>query len=454
MHTTDENKIGVFEAISYCVGDIIGSGIFVSPSSILKHTGSVGLSLCTWAIGAVISMIGAFVYIELGTSIRKSGCDFAYLTHARWYPLATAFLFVSVTLTYPSILAIQTMTFGEYVVNGLEKLTDLDDVWKKRLQRLLGYSVLWILVFINFFSLKNFANSTKEVNEIVLGLYGGLFAYNGWDILNFGTEEVVNPRRTLPIAALCGIGISAVVYIAINMAYFGVLTIEEFKSSDTVAVIFAERTLGNFSYVIPFLIALLLLGNLNTTIFGTSRYLHAGACNNRMPTVFKCVHPLSNSPRAAIIVEMLIAIGLSFLGDLDHLVNYMTYALWMQRTIVQIALIYMRFKHFPFPKDRFRNPIFVPMLFFLICIALLVIPVKNDYNVAIFAVPAVLIGLLIWLVFIYPTKLPKFLHIINEKVVIVGQIIFNIVPVPDSTDEVNNVSLPDNNEIVKNGKKE
>lgn len=51
--------------------------------------------------------------------------------------------------------------------------------------------------------------------------------------------------RTLPIAALCGIGISAIVYIAINMAYFGVLTIEEFKSSDTVAVVrYRQRMRG------------------------------------------------------------------------------------------------------------------------------------------------------------------------------------------------------------------
>lgn len=70
------------------------------------------------------------------------------------YPLASAFLWVSVTLTYPSILAIQvskvhastpffqTLTLGEYAVNGFEKLFDLEDVWKKRLQHLIGYSVL------------------------------------------------------------------------------------------------------------------------------------------------------------------------------------------------------------------------------------------------------------------------------------------------------------------------
>lgn len=60
------------------------SGIFISPSSILHHTGSVGLSLVVWVGSALISLIGALVYVELGTSIRKSGNDFAYLFHVGW----------------------------------------------------------------------------------------------------------------------------------------------------------------------------------------------------------------------------------------------------------------------------------------------------------------------------------------------------------------------------------
>lgn len=59
----------------------------------------------------------------------------------------------------------------------------------------------------------------------------------GWDILNFATEEIENPRRVLPVAALCGIGISALVYVLINVAYFSVMTIDEFKQSQAVAVV-------------------------------------------------------------------------------------------------------------------------------------------------------------------------------------------------------------------------
>lgn len=71
------------------------------------------------------------------------------------------------------------------------------------------------------------------------------------------------------------------------------------------------------------------------------------------------------------------AIGVSFLGNLDQLLSYMTFAMWMQRTIVQIALIWMRFRGWTFPKDAFRTPIIVPLVFFCICIVLLVLPVRD-----------------------------------------------------------------------------
>ena len=71
------------------------------------------------------------------------------------------------------------------------------------------------------------------VLRIILILLSAL----GWDILNFATEEVENPRLVLPIAALCGIGISAAIYLLMNVAYFSVISLDEFMLTETVAVV-------------------------------------------------------------------------------------------------------------------------------------------------------------------------------------------------------------------------
>lgn len=49
----------------------LGSGIFVSPAIVLRGTGSVGASLCLWALGAVAAISGLLVWLELGLSIPK-----------------------------------------------------------------------------------------------------------------------------------------------------------------------------------------------------------------------------------------------------------------------------------------------------------------------------------------------------------------------------------------------
>jgi amino acid transporter len=79
-----DNKMGRWGATAYFVGNIVGSGIFITPTSILGRTQSIGLSLVVWLLSAVATSIGSFCYVELGTSIRRSGCDFAYLSHVKW----------------------------------------------------------------------------------------------------------------------------------------------------------------------------------------------------------------------------------------------------------------------------------------------------------------------------------------------------------------------------------
>ena len=84
MGARAENRMGRWGAVSYIVGNIVGSGIFIVPGTILQNTGSIGLSLLVLLLSAAIATLGAYCYVELGTSIRRSGGDFAYLCHVRW----------------------------------------------------------------------------------------------------------------------------------------------------------------------------------------------------------------------------------------------------------------------------------------------------------------------------------------------------------------------------------
>jgi len=46
---------------------VIGTGIYATPSVILRSSGSVGVALLMWLVGALIAAAGTTVYIELGT---------------------------------------------------------------------------------------------------------------------------------------------------------------------------------------------------------------------------------------------------------------------------------------------------------------------------------------------------------------------------------------------------
>ncbi|CAI4229979.1 unnamed protein product [Auanema sp. JU1783] len=464
----DTHKMGFLGATSYVIGNIIGSGIFITPTSILRCTDSVGLSLVIWVTCAIIAILGALCYIELGTSIREAGCDFAYICYVKWYSIAFAFMWVSVLMTYPATIAIIAQTFGQYLTEGLKQYYDIDEDLIPLCQKLFGFSLLWLVTWMNFFSLNKFAarfqilataakliscaviivtgfyfyyirgwksnledpmkGSNYRMGDLILGFYGGLWAYSGWDVLNYSAGEIAKPRRTIPLALLGGIGIVTTVYVAINVAYFVVLDVETFKSSNAVAALFSQATLGSFANVIPFLIGVLLVGSLNSNLFSGSRYMFAAARQGHLPSCFALVNLENESPRVAVFAQSALAIAISFVGDLDALISYCMFGFWAQRIFTLIGLLIIRHNHIPVHADAIRMPLWCIYSFLIITIALVVIPIFQEFEVTSLAIAILLVGFGLYYIFIHNNILPMWLLEFNEKITFFCCIVFNCLP--------------------------
>ncbi|KAF7625994.1 hypothetical protein Mgra_00009819 [Meloidogyne graminicola] len=230
--------------------------------------------------------------------------------------------------------------------------------------KLLACSIIILTGFYYYFILgwneglkQPMANSKWNIGDLTMGICGGLYAYSGWDILNYGTDEIDRPRRNAPLALLSGILIVFLAYFFINISYFAVLDIETIKSSNAVAALFSQKTLGGFSEAIPFLIGILLIGSLNSNLFCGSRYMYAAAKQGHLPACFSCINSFHESPRVAVFANSALAIAISFVGDLDALIGYVMFGFWAQRIFTLCALLVIRHNNIPVHPDCIRIPL-------------------------------------------------------------------------------------------------
>lgn len=110
-----KKSVSLLNGIGLIVGTVIGSGIFVSPTSILKESNSIGASLLVWLGCGVLALFGSLCYAELGTCFKKSGGEYAYLMEAFGRIPAYLFAWTSVLIIRPASGAIIALTFAEYV---------------------------------------------------------------------------------------------------------------------------------------------------------------------------------------------------------------------------------------------------------------------------------------------------------------------------------------------------
>ncbi|XP_040572464.1 Y+L amino acid transporter 2 [Lepeophtheirus salmonis] len=438
-----KKEINLLEGVAIIVGIIIGSGIFVSPKGVIKEVRSVGMSLVVWVICGIMSMVGALCYAELGTSIPKSGADYAYIDEAFGPILSFLYLWDANFVFVPVTNAIMGLTVANYLIQplfpdceipesalkliaalcimGLTYLNCYSTKATTKLQTLFMFTKLFALFLVIVLGIVGFcmngtsnfdapfAQTTDSPGEIAVSFYSGIYSYAGWNYLNFMTEELKNPFVNLPRAIYLSLPLVTLVYTLANIAYLSVLTPTEIMASDAIAVTFASKVIGpNWSLVFPVLVAISALGSLSCHIMTSSRLCFVGARKGHFPDALSLITLDSLTPKPALVFLAILSLAYLQIGNIYTLIEYSSFVESMFILITISGLLYMRWKK-PDMKRPIKVHLAIPIFFLFVCtflvfLPLLVRPVEVGGGILI-----TICGIPIYYLCVYWQKKPDFM---------------------------------------------
>ncbi|XP_053614263.1 large neutral amino acids transporter small subunit 2 [Plodia interpunctella] len=411
-----KRKITLFNGVGIIIGTIIGSGIFISPTGVFLNTKSVAASLLIWLFSGLLSTLGALCYAELGTSITRSGGDYAYI-YTAFGPLpAFLRLWIALLIIRPTTQAIVALTFGQYVAkiffpeceppqNAIRLLaavclcilTAINCIsvrWTMRIQDVFTSSKLLALVIIIISGIYYICAGNTEnfdrpfegeysAGNIALAFYSGLFAFGGWNYLNFVTEELQDPYKNLPRAIWIAMPMVTTIYVMANLAYFAVVSRNEMMSLAPVAKIFGDHLFGGWSWLIPVFVALSTFGGVNGVLFTSARLFATGAQEGHMPAFFSLFHVDKQTPIPSLIFTCFFSLVMLTTSNVFDLINYFSQILWLSVGASVVGMLWLRRAKPDLPRPIKVN-IVIPLLFLIAIGCLVIIPaITNPKDTAI-----------------------------------------------------------------------
>jgi APA family basic amino acid/polyamine antiporter len=229
---------------------------------------------------------------------------------------------------------------------------------------------------------------------------GAFWGYEGWNQIGYIGEEVKNPKKNLPLALGIGTLIVIVIYVLLNTVFAYIFPIDYLISLNSepnkiAAVEVANKIWGGFGGIfVACLIMATTLNSTNSSTLLTARILYAMARDGQFFKSANAIHPKFQTPHKAIFIQATWASLLVWSGSFDLLTNMLVFAAFIFYGATALGVIILRVKEPDIPRTyRVIGYPFVPVIFLLCSLVLLIITTVNQPREALLGLGLIATGI-------------------------------------------------------------
>jgi amino acid transporter len=431
-------SINQLDATALVVGIIIGASIFVQPSVITGAMPTVSGVFAVWLASGVLTLFGALIAAELASAYPRAGGVYVFLKES--FSPAVGFLWgwAMFWTMHTGIIAVIATVFARYAtfffptgdfgaraiaVAAVVALTAINYVGVKQgsvvqtTLTLLKVAAIVLIIAVAFAlgprvpvapGQAATASAALSLSSFPPAIVAGLFAFGGWHMVTYAAEETRAPERTIPRALVAGVLLVTACYIALNAAYFHVLSPDRIAGSSRVAADAADSVLGRGgAALMSAIVAVSTFGALNGVILSGPRAYLAMARDGLLASWAAAIHPRFHTPHRAILLQGVWAVILVSTGTYRALFTRVVYTEWIFFALMAAGLFRLRARGSYQPAYRVWGFPAVPIVFILASVFIVAHQLVTDAANAWTGLLFVAAGLPVYFVFFRRSSLSR-----------------------------------------------
>ena len=323
-----KKEISLFMATMLVCGNMIGSGVFMLPSTLAQVSGP-GATIIAWILTTIGSILIAISFANLGTKYPSTGGAYQYTKEAfgdfagflsawlywngSW--IGNAAILVAIT-SYASVVfpILNNPTISIIFSSAVLWIFTLINIaGVKKAGKIQSFVTVFKIAFFTLFIIVAFLNfdsanilpmypEGKGLSTVPLAATSTLWAFIGLESATVAAGELENPEKNVRKSTIYGLIISAAIYLLISIGSMGAMNNAELSQSSAPLTDILTNALGTqVGKILTIAVVICILGTVIGWLLSTARVAYAAGVDGVFPKFFGKINEKTGTPIISLI---------------------------------------------------------------------------------------------------------------------------------------------------------